>query len=168
MNIILLFTVLQLINVVLSTIKSIVTVKGTTFQSALMNTVYYSLYTIIVIYTVSDFGCGSWDLPIKIAIVGVTDFVGVYISAFIMNKLRKDRLWEIVATVDMSESIYAPNLIEENLKDHKISYNIMETKKANEYVFHIYSKSQKESQTIKTILNEWKVKYFVHEESVKL
>ena len=168
MNIILLFTVLQLINVVLSTIKSIITVKGTTFQSALMNTVYYSLYTIIVIYTVSDFGCGSWDLPIKIAIVGVTDFVGVYISAFIMNKLRKDRLWEIVATVDMSESIYAPSIVEETLKDNKISYNIMETKKANEYVFHIYSKSQKESLVIKQVLNEWKAKYFVHEETVKM
>ena len=168
MNIILLFTILQLINVVLSTIKSIVTVKGTTFQSALMNTVYYSLYTIIVIYTVSDFGCGAWDLLIKIAIVGITDFVGVYISAFIMNKLRKDRLWEIVATVDMSESIYAPSLVEEHLQDYQISYNVMTTKKANEYVFHIYSKSQKESQIIKAILNEWKANYIVHEESVKL
>lgn len=168
MNIILLFTILQLINVVLSTIKSIVTVKGTTFQSALMNTIYYSLYTIIVIYTVSDFGCGAWDLLIKIAIVGITDFIGVYISAWLMNRFKKDKLWEIVATVDQSVSIYAVELTEMALKESNISYNVTPTQKQNEYVFHIYSKNQTESQTIKAILNEWKAKYIVHEESVKL
>lgn len=168
MNIILLFTILQLINVVLSTIKSIVTVKGTTFQSALMNTIYYSLYTIIVIYTVSDFGCGAWDLLIKIAIVGITDFIGVYISAWLMNRFKKDKLWEIVATVDQSVSIYAVELTEMALKESNISYNVTPTQKQNEYVFHIYSKNQNESQTIKAILNEWKAKYIVHEESVKL
>lgn len=168
MNIILLFTILQLINVVLSTIKSIVTVKGTTFQSALMNTIYYSLYTIIVIYTVSDFGCGAWDLLIKIAIVGATDFIGVYISAWLMNRFKKDKLWEIVATVDQSVSIYAVELTEMALKESNISYNVTPTQKQNEYVFHIYSKNQTESQTIKAILNEWKAKYIVHEESVKL
>lgn len=168
MNIILLFTILQLINVVLSTIKSIVTVKGTTLQSALMNMVYYSLYTIIVIYTVSNFGYGKWDLWIKVGIVAITDFIGVYISAWVMARFRKDRLWEIVATVNQSESIYAPSLVEQNLTDKGISFNIMTTKKYNEYVFHIYSKSQKESIEIKKILNEWNAKYVVHEESVKL
>ena len=167
MNIILLFTILQLINVVLSTIKSIVTVKGTTFQSALMNTVYYSLYTIIVIYTVSDFGCGAWDLLIKIAIVGVTDFIGVYISAWLMNRFKKDKLWEITATI-LNDNNDIDYIIEE-LEKENISFNMILTFNEKEVVFHIYSKSQKESQTIKTLLDSMTyAKYIVHEESVKL
>ena len=167
MNIILLFTILQLINVVLSTIKSIVTVKGTTFQSALMNTIYYSLYTIIVIYTVSDFGCGAWDLLIKIAIVGITDFIGVYISAWLMNSFKKDKLWEITATV-LNDNNDIDYIIEE-LEKENISFNMIFTFNEKEVVFHIYSKSQKESQIIKNLLDSMTyAKYIVHEESVRL
>ena len=85
-----------------------------------------------------------------------------------MNRKKKDKLWEIVETVDQSVSIYAVELTEMALKESNISYNVTPTQKQNEYVFHIYSKNQTESQTIKAILNEWKAKYIVHEESVKL
>lgn len=168
-SMIILFVALQLINVVLQTLKSIITIKGTTTQSALMNAVAYGVYTIIVVFTAGEFtGDYTTDLIIKIIVTMLTNLVGVYISAWIVNRLRKDRLWEIVATIDTQKNIYAPSIIEENFKDHKISYNIMETKKGNEYVFHIYSKSQKESLIIKQMLNEWNARYIVHEESVKL
>lgn len=168
-SMVILFVALQLINVVLQTLKSIITIKGTTTQAALMNAVAYGVYTIIVVFTAGEFtGDYTTDLIIKIIVTMLTNLVGVYISAWIMNKLRKDRLWEIVATIDTEESIYAPVLVEENLKDHKINYNMWATKKATEYIFHIYSKSQKESLIIKQILNEWNAKYFIHEESVKL
>lgn len=165
MQIIILFAVLQLVNVVLSTIKSIITVKGTTFQSALMNTIYYSLYTVIVIFTVADFGLGeTWNLVVKICIVAITDFIGVYISAFILAKLKKDKLWEIVATISHP---YDQFYVEHLLNAHKISYNSMLTT-SNDLVLHIYSKTQTESANIKRILTDVHAKYVVHEESVKL
>jgi hypothetical protein len=164
-----LFIVLQLVNVVLQTLKSIITVKGTTTQSALMNAIAYGVYTVIVVFTAGEFtGNYITDLIIKIVVTMGTNLIGVYISAWILNKFKKDKLWEIVATVDQDVSIYAVDLTEMKLKENNISYNVTQTQNQNEYVFHIYSKSQTESQIIKTILNEWKAKYIVHEESVKL
>lgn len=51
---ILLFIILQLVNVILSTIKSICTIKCGKFIAALMNAVYFGFYTVIMIYTVND------------------------------------------------------------------------------------------------------------------
>ena len=168
MKVLILFIVLQFINVVLSTIKSIVTVKGTTFQSALTNTIYYALYTIIVIYTIYDFGFGAWDLWIKVLVTAVTNFIGVYLSAWILNKFKQDKVWEIVATIDLDNGLYNVGLAEMMLQEHNISYNVTPTQKLNEYVFHIYSQNQKESLIIKKILKDYQAKYIVHEESVKL
>ena len=75
-----------------------------------------------------------------------------------------------IAIVDDEKSVaeLLESYFEQYSKENNISYNVTQTQKQDEYVFHIYSKNQTESQTIKAILNEWKAKYIVHEESVKL
>ena len=165
---IILFVVLQLVNVVLQTLKSIITVKGTTTQSALMNAIAYGVYTIIVVFTAGEFtGNYTTDLIIKIAVTMGTNLIGVYISAWILNKFKKDKLWEITATI-LNDNNDIDYIIEE-LEKKNISFNMMLTSNEREVVFHIYSKSQKESQIIKTLLDSMTyAKYIVHEESVKL
>lgn len=167
-SMVILFVALQLINVVLQTLKSIITIKGTTTQAALMNAVAYGVYTIIVVFTAGEFtGDYTTDLIIKIIVTMLTNLVGVYISAWIMSQFKKDKLWEITATI-LNDSNDIDYIIEELGKEN-ISFNMMLTSNEKEVVFHIYSKSQKESQIIKTLLDSMTyTKYIVHEESVKL
>lgn len=167
-SMIIMFVALQLINVVLQTLKSIITIKGTTTQAALMNAVAYGVYTIIVVFTAGEFtGNYVTDLIIKIIVTMFTNLVGVYISAWIMSKFKKDKLWEITATI-LNDNNDIDYIIEE-LEKESISFNMIPTFNEREVVFHIYSKSQKESQTIKTLLDSMTyAKYIVHEESVKL
>jgi hypothetical protein len=50
-----LFSFLTIINVVFSTIKSIVTIKSGKTVAALISAGYYGYYNIVLIYTVADF-----------------------------------------------------------------------------------------------------------------
>lgn len=154
---------LQLVNVVLNTLKSIITVKGTTFQAALINTITFSVYTVVVVYTASDF-----PLLVKVAVTAVTNFIGVYISSALLNRFRKDKLWEITATIKDMHRTVTPSL-EATLFANRIAYNkIRVYGNSFEYVYHIYTKNRKESKIVKEALKLSKAKYIVHEESVKL
>lgn len=162
MEFLLLFIILSLVNVILNTIKSIVTVTGKTIVSAVVNAITFFVYTYVVIYTASD----ELEMLTKAIITAITNFIGVYISAWILKALRKDRLWEIVATTkrdDLTEII-------DYLSMHKISfnYNITDNYKDTKIVFRIYSENQKQSIVIKNILKKYNAKYIVHEETVKL
>ena len=91
----LLFTVL---NVVIGTIKSIATIKGTKFVAAIVNAAAYGINTISIVYT-ADENLGLFE---KITVVTITNFVGVYIVKLIEEKRSKDRLWKIECTVTAS------------------------------------------------------------------
>lgn len=174
---IILFVVLQLVNVVLQTLKSIITVKGTTTQSALMNAIAYGVYTVIIVFTAGTFtGDYLTDLIIKIAVTMGTNLIGVYISAWILSKFKKDKLWEIVATIKMpvvynikyiDQKAKFLSTIEKKIKDKQLSYHYIELKN-DEFVFTFYCKTQKESLAVKEILKDYDYKYIVHEETVKL
>ena len=94
MNLLFIFIGLSIINVVFSTIKSITTIKSSPLVASLVSAVYYGLYTVVLIYTVSDFPL--WQ---KVLITAICNFVGVFIVKWIEAKRRKDRLWEVRATI---------------------------------------------------------------------
>jgi hypothetical protein len=174
---IILFVVLQLVNVVLQTLKSIITVKGTTTQSALMNALAYGVYTVIVVFTAGTFtGDYLTDLVIKIAVTMGTNLIGVYISAWILNKFKKDKLWKVESTICWD---YVPNIPHNDQKNkflnglidkinaQNLSYHYIELPK-REFLFSFYCKTQKESLALKEILKDYNAKYIVQEENVKL
>ena len=99
MKLIILFAVLQFVNVFLSTIRSIVVVKGKPFAATISNTVYFSFYTIIVVLTAADF-----SLWVKVGITAITNLIGAMLSKKLMEHLRKDKLWRIESTVTGAES----------------------------------------------------------------
>ena len=156
------FIICQLINVALNTIKTIIMHKEEKVSSSIINAITYGFYAIIVVMTAS-----ALDLWITILITAITNLIGVYGSMWVLEKLKKDSLWEIVATVDNTNN-YNAHFVITRLKCANISYNYVETNKEDEYIFHIYSKNQKESQLIKEILEQGNAKYIVHEERVKL
>ena len=157
---IVLFFVCQLINVALNTAKSIIMHKEEKISSTLINAITYGFYTIIVVMTASEL-----PLWITIVITVITNIIGVYVSMLILEKFKKDSLWEIVATVQTPNN---RTCLENGLDIEQISYNYTWTNKKDEYIFHIYSKSQKESAKIKELLDFVGAKYIVHEEKAKL
>ena len=139
------YLILQITNVILATIKSIVTIKGSKLSAALMNALSYSVNIVVVIYTVMDF-----SIWIKILITAITNFTGTYLGVYITEKLRKDRLWEIKATViTVNDYINIKNALK--AQSH-IKYNSMTLDDNQGYLFYVYTKNKQQSKIVRDIL----------------
>lgn len=157
---IIVFTVCQFINVGLNTAKTIIMHKEEKISSSIINAITFGFYAIIVVMTAS-----ALPLWITILITFATNLFGVYGSMWLLDKFKKDSLWEIVATVKGADNLQYLML---SFTIDRISYSYVKTNKLNEYIFHIYSENQKQSAFIKKELDEVNAKYIVHEERVKL
>lgn len=140
------FFILSLINVILSTIKSIITVKGTAFQSALINAMFYGFYTIII-KQISD-----TNLFITIPIIILTNFIGVYMANGLLKLFKKDKLWRITCQIKNSQTEY--NRICKELKDNNIEFGIIID--TDIIRFDVLSENQKISKQLKTIFKDYK------------
>lgn len=152
-NLFWLFVVLNVVNVIIQTVKSIATIRCGKWVAALVNAVAYGLYTVVVVYTVCEL-----DLWLKVVVVALANLVGVYVVKVIEEKSRKDKLWEVRATVKPSQV----GGLAEKLDNAKISYNCFKTS-GDHRVFNIYCPTQKESLAVREILTKYKAKYFVSE-----
>ena len=149
---IIIFTVCSLVNVILSTMKTILTVRSTKVVASIINAVTYGFYAIVVKQL------ASLDLTVTVIVTIATNLLGVYLSMWIMDKMKKDCLWKIsVTTKDKS--------IVKKIENFDIEYTMspIQYKKETYYSIEIFSKNQKDSTIIKNILNEYKVKYNVTE-----
>ena len=157
------FFVCQLINVALNTAKTIIMHKEEKISSAIINALTFGFYSIIVVMTAS-----ALPLWITIIITVITNLIGVYASMWLLDRCKKDSLWEIVATVQNTEMDNYKQFLNMIFIREQISFNCMETNMSGEYVYHIYSENQKQSEIIKKALSGTNAKYIVHEEKVKL
>lgn len=146
------FVLFNVLNVIIQTVKSIITMKGTKEMAALVNAVAYGLYTYIIILT-------ACDLPVfaKATIVGLCNLIGVYIVKYGEERLRKDKLWEVRATIPATNAPKVMDML--NTKD--IQYSYIDIKKY--LIFNIYCINQKESAIVRNILDLFDAKYFVSE-----
>lgn len=152
MNTILLFALCTAVNVILSTIKSILTVNGGKVSASLINAITYGFYSYVIVLTSAD-GMPIW---LKMAITAVCNFVGVYFIKWIEEKARKDRLWKVELTVPTKYT----NTIDFDLHDVPHSYIELSDKHT---LFNFYCATQKESAKVKAIANQYEAKYFVAE-----
>jgi uncharacterized protein YebE (UPF0316 family) len=147
------FVILNIVNVIIQTIKSIATVKCGKGMAAFVNAVAYGLYTVVVVYMVCDL-----PLWLKVVVIAICNLVGVFFVKWGEEKARKDKLWKVEATVpyDQWENL------DYNLTNHFIEHNyiLLGEKYA---VFNIYCPTQNESKFAKQILDEHNAKYFVSE-----
>lgn len=151
-----LFIVLNVLNVIIQTVKSIATIKCGAWSAAVVNAVAYGLYTIVVVYTVCDL-----NLWLKVAVVAVSNLIGVYVVKVLEEKSRKDKLWKVEATL-LSQNIepqYDDCIIE--LKESNIPFNYIDANKC--IIVNCYCATQKESMQVKVILDKYRAKYFVSE-----
>lgn len=152
MNTILLFALCTAVNVILSTIKSILTVKGGKLSASFINALTYGFYSYVIVLTSAD-GMPIW---LKMAITAVCNFVGVYFVKWIEEKARKDQLWKVELTVPTKYT----TTIDFDLHDVPHSYIELSDKHT---LFNFYCATQKESAKVKAIANQYEAKYFVAE-----
>ena len=149
----LVFVGLSIVNVVFSTIRSIVTINGSKAVASLISGGYFAFYNIMMIYTVADFP--MWQ---KCVITFVCNVVGVFLVKWGEEKARKDKLWKVEATINEP---YKESLIDA-LKKANLPFNYIEG--VGKYVlFNIYCPTQEESKAVKGLLDFHKAKYFVSE-----
>lgn len=153
MKLLILFIVMNVLNVIIQTVKSICTIKCGKTVAAIVNAVAYGLYTYIVVLTMCDL-----PLLAKCLIVAGANFVGVFVVKFIEEKARKDKLWKVEATVwqHYTESLHR------DLDIANIPHNYIDN--VGKYtLFNVYCETQAQSAKAKAILGMYSAKYFVSE-----
>ena len=92
----LLFCALSLFNVIIQTVKSLCTVKSSTFVAACVNALAYGVYVYVIVFTNSE-GLPLWG---KALITACANFTGVYIANFFFNKFfTKEVSWVVDVSV---------------------------------------------------------------------
>ena len=148
------FIILNIINVVIQTIKSIATIKCGAWSAAAINAIAYGLYTVVVVYMNAD-GLGIFW---KAIIIGICNLIGVYVVKLIEAKSRKDKLWKVEATVLRGWT----NELHKMLVQAELSHNYLEN--VGKYtLFNVYCETQAESAKAKEVLDRYNAKYFVSE-----
>ena len=151
-NLLVTFIILNIANVIIQTIKSIVTVKGGKGIAAIVNAVTFALYTVVTVYMMCD-------LPLlwKAGIVGLCNLVGVYVVKLFEEKARKDKLWKIEATFDKEYLDTIHNSV-------GISHSYIDI--GNKVIFNFYAENQRQSLIVKDIIQKYNGKYFVSESKI--
>ena len=152
-NLLILFIVLNVANVIIQTVKSLATIKCGKGMAALVNAVAYGLYTVVLVYTVCDL-----PLMLKVAVVAACNLIGVFIVKWGEEKSRKAKLWKVEATVCDANTFPVWN----ELQEVNIPCNYI-PRIGKWTVFNIYCETKEQSQKAKEILNKYNAKYFVSE-----
>ena len=147
------FIILNIVNVIIQTVKSIATVKWGACGAAITNALAYGLYTIVVVYMNAD-GLGLFW---KAVIIGLANLFGVFVVKIVEQKKRKDKLWKVECTVNRT----LITKLDSELNVLCIPHNYIV---AGRYgIFNCYCATQKDSELVKGLLTKYEAKYFVTE-----
>ena len=153
MKLLITFIILNIINVIIQTVKSIVTIKSGKGMASIVNAVAFGLYTVVTVYMMCDL-----DLWLKALIVALCNLVGVFVVKLIEEKTRKDKLWKVETSILNGYKKDVCTL----LVKADIPFNYIEG--VGKYtLFNIFCSTQKQSSAVKEILRTYRAKYFVAE-----
>jgi uncharacterized protein YebE (UPF0316 family) len=153
MKLFVIFVLLNILNVIIQTVKSICTIKCGKVTAAVSNAVAYGLYTVVIVYMVCDL-----PLYVKVIVVGLCNLIGVYVVKAIEEHKRKDQIWKVEATINKGDNWKD---LDNELSEKNISHNYIDVKKW--IVFNCYCNNKKESEIVRTILKNYNARYFVSE-----
>ena len=132
------FIICTIINVTLSTIRSLCTIKGGKWLSATTNAICFGFYPLIVMLTAK----GTVAIINNMLITGVVNFICVWVIKYIEEKTKPEKLWLVKCTI--------PNKMADDmrmlLKTANISYSYVNIEKY--VVFDTYCQTQKETQIV--------------------
>ena len=148
--VIVVFVICSLVNVILSTLKTLIMVNAGRNSAIIINAVCYGFYTLVVKQLTSV------DYVTAVLVTIGANVVGVWISYKIMDLFKKDKLWRITVALKSKQAL---DECMKNLEKYNIGFTPIE--KTNS--IDIYSYNQKESAIIKNILGNYDYKYFIQE-----
>lgn len=140
------FILIQFINVVLSTFKSIITVNGSANNASRINAISYTLAAVTTKFITQQ------NLIIIVVATYITNRLGVYLAKVIIDKRNPDKFWTINATLRTSHIE-----IEKQLQKRGVKYVIVPALN-DRFLASIYSYSKAESALIKEILDKYNIK----------
>ena len=147
-----LFIVLNIVNVIIQTVKSIVTVKCGKVVASVVNALAYGLYTVVTVYTMCDL-----PLLTKALVVAVCNLIGVYVVKLIEEKARKDKLWLVKMTIPHNNAEEVKNALEQT----EIPFSYVDIQKY--VIFDTYCYTQKDTAKVEEICKANKGKMFATE-----
>ena len=152
MNAIIIFIIATIVNVTLSTIRALCTIKGGKWLSATTNAVCYGFYPLIVMLTAK----GTVDILINMLITALVNFVCVWIIKLIEEKARKDKLWKVEMAI--------PECCQEDVerKLQGIPYNYLHTG-SNWVMFNCYCNTQNDTKLVVDLAKNYNGKISAYE-----
>lgn len=142
------FIVVQLANVIIATIKAIVTVNGGRMSASIISAVSYTFAAVITkLLTQQSFA-------VAIAVTFITNIIGVWLGKYIMDKREPERLWTVNATVRGKEK----QALEKSLLERSIQFILLPAEN-DRYLYTIFARSKAESSLLQEILAGFNVKY---------
>lgn len=148
---IIIFFILNFINVILGTLRSVLTVKASPIIATIVNVISYTFYSGIVKLT------SGQPMVIVLATTALTNLVGVYIAKILLNKFRKDKLWRITATVRKENALKFYNCLTD--KDVSFGFSI----RGKWVTFECYSETKEQTNIIQNICKKYNAKIFISE-----
>ena len=139
MNAILIFTIATIVNVTLSTIRSLCTIKGGKWLSAITNAVCYGFYPLIVMLTAKD----TVSIVVNMSITAIANFVCVWLIKYVEEKSRKDKMWRIDLAIPHDETEFVHRRL------NNIPHNYIEC--GSWTMFNCYCATQAESAQVKQL-----------------
>lgn len=147
------FFLISLINVILSSTKSICTVRYGRGINVLANVVAYSFYNIVVKQTAS--------LPLEITVLAtaIANALGVWLSYVILDMFQKDRLWKLEVTLPKQYT----EIIHEELKD--ICHNYLDV--GPKVRFDFLCETRQETARVIRVCKPYQGRFFASENRYK-
>lgn len=143
------FFLISLVNVLLSSIKSICTVRYGRGICVTMNVISYSFYVVVVEQIA--------NLPLTITVIStaLANALGVWLSYVILDFLQKDRLWkiEVILPKDLT------SLFHIGLSSIPHDYIEMGPK----VLFNFYCETKEDTRTVIDLCKQYKGKFFAFE-----
>ena len=158
MNAILIFAIATIINVTLSTIRAITTIKCGKWASATMNALCYGFYPLIVMLTAKD----TVVIWVNMLITALANFVCVWLIKYVEEKARKDKMWKVEIAVPYQFT----KIMHQDLKFSKIEHNFTEV--GSWTMFNCYCMTQLQTKHAIEYAKAYMGKYSAYESKMSI
>ena len=153
MKLLIIFIALNVFNVILQTVKNIVTIKCGKTASALINAVAFGLYTVVTVYTMCDLPLG-----VKALVVAICNLIGVYVVKLIEEKMRKDKLWKVEMAIPTGTNLA---VLKNRIEWCGVPCNYIEVGKW--VMFNCYCETQTQTKAMTELAKEFDGKISAYE-----
>lgn len=152
LKLLIIFIVMNILNVIIQTVKSIATIKCGKGTAAIVNAIAYGLYTYIVILMVCEL-----PILVKCLIIGGANLIGVWLVKWVEEKSRKDKLWKLEIAIPKQYGIATNTMLNEKEIPH--NYTVV----GKWVMFNCYCSTQEESHNVVQIAKRFKGKMSAYE-----